>query len=383
VATDLRSKLLTLVDEVEAVLSAHADEAEAIRTLPEPSWRALHDRGLFRLKAPRELGGFEADPVTQILVFERVAAIDTSAGWALFVGAGNLAFMSAWLPDAGIADVLVEGRLPRVAGGLMPTGSATKVDGGYRLSGRWQFGSGSGHAEWLFGNGFVEGPDPRAVLSFVFPRDAAVVDEQSWTVNALRGTGSFDISVAEVFVPEHRTYNAFARPARGGPLYQLRLPGFVAMEHGAFALGVARRAIEEMTELAKSKARGYVNPQGVAARGVFQSDLGHCDLALRAARSALVDAYDRAWGLVSAGENCDVATQTQLRGAAVYATDVAIEVCRKMFTHAGARSLFGGNVIERCLRDVTAAGQHAMVSDGAYEKRGQVLLGFPDTTPMD
>jgi alkylation response protein AidB-like acyl-CoA dehydrogenase len=99
------------------------------------------------MKSPRELGGFEADPVTQIEVIERIAYVDTSAGWSMFVGSGTLALIAAWMPDEGISDFLVDGRLPRTAGGVAANGRAERVDGGYRLTGRWPFGSGSEHAE--------------------------------------------------------------------------------------------------------------------------------------------------------------------------------------------------------------------------------------------
>jgi alkylation response protein AidB-like acyl-CoA dehydrogenase len=373
---DTRSELMNAVDRVEAVVLAHANQAQDLGTLAEPAWQALHDHGLFRLKAPRDAGGHEADPVTQIEVFERVASIDSSAGWTLFVGAGNVAMLSGWLPDEGLADVLVDGRLPRVASGIVPSGTAVPTSDGYVLNGRWQFGSGSGHAEWLSGNAFVQGAEPPTVLGCAFPRADVTIHPDSWEVGGLKGTGSYEFSVADLFVPGSHTFDVSTPPHRGGALFQIPLPGFVAMEHGAFAVGVARRAIDEMSELAKSKVRGYITPQGVAARSSFQLELGRTDLALRAARAGLISAYNDAWAAVTSGEPCDVAMQTQLRCAAVYATDVAIDACRTMFRYAGAKSLFSGNIIERCLRDVTAAGQHAMVSDAAYESRGQVLLGL-------
>jgi alkylation response protein AidB-like acyl-CoA dehydrogenase len=379
----VRSQLMRAVDEAENTLLAHADEAEALGTLPEVSWRALQDAGLFLFKAPRDVGGLEADPVTQIELIERVASIDTSAAWAMMIGATSVAMLTASIPEAGLTDVRVEGRLPRVAGGITPSATATRTSGGYKVSGRWQFGSGSAHAEWLLGPGFIEGDEPRRPRTFAFPRSDVRIHEDTWNVRALRGTGSYDIAVSNAFVPEHLTYDGSKPPARGGVLYKIRVPGFVALEHGAFALGAAGRALSEVAELAKSKTRGYINPVGVAGRGSFQNELGRCDLALRAARGELRQANAAAWALVNDGGECDAGMQTELRCAAVYATDVAIDVARRMFRHAGAKSLYAGNVVERCLRDVTAAGQHAMVSDAAYEKRGQILLGFPNVAAMD
>jgi alkylation response protein AidB-like acyl-CoA dehydrogenase len=379
----MTAQIMRAIDAIEKTLLAHADEAEASGTLPERSWRALQEAGVFLLKSPRAAGGLEADPVTQIEAIERISAIDTSAGWTAMIGSGSLAIVSAWIPQAGLDEIRIDGRLPRVAGGVMPSATATRVSGGYKLRGRWQFGSGSAHAEWLLGNAFVEGDASRLPKLFVFPRREAIVHEDSWNVRALRGTGSYDISVSDIFVPEHRACDVFGPAARGGPFFRISIPGFVALDHGAFALGAARRVLSEVTELARSKARGYLNPMGVAGRALFQAELGRCDLALRAARGELIEANAAAWRLVNESGACDVAMQTELRCAAVYATEVAIDVARRMFRHAGARSLYAGNVVERCMRDLTAAGQHVMVADAAYERRGQVLLGFPSVAPMD
>jgi alkylation response protein AidB-like acyl-CoA dehydrogenase len=134
---ELRAHLLGQVDAIADTLASCADEAERAGRYPEAGWRALHDAGLFRMKAPRELGGAEADPVTQIELIEKVAYIDTTAAWTMFVGAGTLAIASAWLPEAAMDDYLVDGRLPRTAGGVAATGAAVPVEGGYRVTARW------------------------------------------------------------------------------------------------------------------------------------------------------------------------------------------------------------------------------------------------------
>jgi alkylation response protein AidB-like acyl-CoA dehydrogenase len=378
---ETRTALLSAVERVRPILEANADDAEREGTLPEPAWRALHDAGLFRLKAPRALGGFEADPTTQIEVIEAVSYIDTSAAWTMMIGAGGLSGISPWLDDQGIEAVMVEGRLPRVAGALMPGGPAVREDGGYRVRGRWQFASGSEHAEWFFGTAIVAGEDPPGRVGCLFRR-AAVTLHDNWHVGGLKGTGSQDFSVEDVFVPDYLTLDLGAPAKRGGPLYSLGIPGLVINEFIGFALGAARRSVDEMTALAKSKTRGYFIPQGVAARGAFQLDLGRADLQLQAARAGALDTWRRVWALVVEGQPPDVATQVELRAVSLYATDVAIEVCERMFRHAGARSLFSGNVIERNLRDVLAAAQHNMVSDVAYELHGRVMLGFEDVVPM-
>src|SRR5215472_1535374 len=112
--TATREALLAAVERVRPILEANADEAERLRTLPEPAWRALHDEGLFVLKAPRGLGGFEADPLTQIEVYEAVSRIDTSAGWTLMIGTGALTLTMPWVSESGLKVLMSGGRLPRM-----------------------------------------------------------------------------------------------------------------------------------------------------------------------------------------------------------------------------------------------------------------------------
>lgn len=379
----VRKELMRAVADISDVVVDCADEAEETGYYPERGWRAMHDSGLFRMKAPAELGGLEADPVTQTEVFEEVARLDSSAGWTLFVGAGTLAMIAGWVKEEALDQFLVDGRLPRVTGGIVPSAKAVPVDGGYRVTGRWQFGSGSAHAERFSGNAVVDAEDHTPpVVGCLFTPDQVTLHD-NWDVNALRGTGSQDFSVTDLFVPDERTFDNFRPAVRGGALYRIPMPGLFANEHGAFALGLARRALEEMTELAKSKTRGYIKPQGVAARGTFQFDLGRAEVALSAARRQMDAVYERAWAVATAGHAPDAALQTEMRCAAVYATEVSMDVCRSMFRYAGARSLYRGNVIERCLRDVQAGAQHGMVNDAAYEARGQVLLGMGDVAAIN
>jgi alkylation response protein AidB-like acyl-CoA dehydrogenase len=219
------------------------------------------------------------------------------------------------------------------------------------------------------------------VIGVAFPRDAATIHD-TWDVSSLKGTGSADISVEDLFVPTEHTFDNFAPAARGGAIYTISLPGFVANEHGAFALGAARRAIDETAALAKTKTRGYVIPQGVAAREKFQWDLGRADIALRSARAGLIAVNEAAWQAAESGAGVDVDLQTRLRGAAVHATEVALEAARAMFRYAGAKSLYAGNVIDRCLRDIQAAAQHGIVNDVSYELHGQSILGQQDIAPL-
>ena len=382
---DKHRLLMDAVESVRDTLEANAEESERIGTLAPASVNALYESGLLRLKMPHVLGGAEADLVTQLDVLEAVSRIDPSSGWCLMIGAASLGGLAAFLPDDSIEEVFVGGQPPKVAGAAAPSGTATPVAGGYRVTGRWQFGSGIQHAEWVSAgarvtNGFDGYPRQ---LRVIMPRHKVKVHD-NWQVMGLRGTGSCDFSVDDLFVPDGFAWDStLTEPVRGGALYRLGRPGFVTNEHSAFALGVARRALDAVTEVAASKTRGYNSVNLLANRPAFQWMLGECDMRLRAARSLNVEILEEAWESVCAGHTPPPPLQARMRSCATYTTDVAVDVTSRAFHYGGGAALFTTSILQQCLRDVHAAAQHQMVSDTAYENHGQFLLGLPDARVME
>jgi alkylation response protein AidB-like acyl-CoA dehydrogenase len=379
-----RQVLLAAVERVRETILAGAVAAEENATLPAATVAALYESGLFSIKLPAELGGAEADPVTQMEVFEAIARLDPSAGWCTMIGATSIGEPGAFLPDEAIAQVFAGGRIPTAACGLVPTGRAAPVDGGYRLTGRWPFASGIRHAEWVATTAFVD-REPGATEErrvFVVPATALQIHD-NWQVAGLEGTGSCDFSAAELFVPEAFSWNRLeARPRRGGAIYLLGRPGFVANECVGFALGVGRCALDAITAFAQSKRRGLKQQATVASRAVFQRTLGECDLRLRAVRALAFELFERAWQIASAGQVPPPALQAELRGVASLATEVAVDTATRAFRYGGGAALYRTNILQRCLRDINAAAQHVVVSDVAYENHGQFLLGLPGADPL-
>ena len=377
--------LMDAVESVRDTLEAGAEESERIGTLVPASVEALYESGLLRLKTPHVLGGAEADLVTQLDVLEAVSRIDPSSGWCLMIGAASLGGLAAFLPDDSIEEVFAGGQPPKVAGAAAPSGTATPVAGGYRVTGHWQFGSGIQHAEWVSaGAGVASEFDgyPRQ-LRLIMPRHKVKVHD-NWRVMGLRGTGSCDFSVDDLFVPDGFAWDStLTEPVRGGALYRLGRPGFVTNEHSAFALGVARRALDAITEVAASKTRGYNSLNLLANRPAFQWALGECDMRLRAARSLNVEILEEAWKSVCDGHTPPRPLQAQMRSCATYTTDVAVDVTSRAFHFGGGAALFATSILQQCLRDVHAAAQHQMVSDTAYENHGQFLLELPDARVME
>jgi alkylation response protein AidB-like acyl-CoA dehydrogenase len=378
-----RAYLLAAVERIRDVVAAGAEEAERLRTLPTATVRALVDSGLLAMKVPASLGGAEADPVTQLDVIEAVTRIDASTGWCLMVATTAVGLPAGFLPDEAVARILEGGRVPPAAIAILPTGTATPVDGGYRLTGRWPFASGVRHAEWLTAGVMVrrDARDAGERSIAVIPAAAAAIHD-NWQVAGLEGTGSSDFSVTDGFVPAAFVWSVAARPRRGDALFRLGMPAFVAYEHVAFALGVGRRALEAAAALALTKARGIVTTSPLAGRAAFQALIGEGEIRLRAARAGAVELFEAAWAAVGAGQTLSRRQQAELRSVATHATETAVDVVTGLFRAAGGGALYRSGVLQRCLRDINAGAQHFMVSDSAYERLGQILLGFPDVDPM-
>lgn len=380
---EMRQALLTTVARIRPEIERASAEGESLMTLPASSVSAIADSGLFRLKLPEVLGGLEADLITQYEVIEAMSYVDAAAGWSVMIGATCIAVLGAFLPDAAVAEVFRGPRAPRSASTIAPTGTARQTDGGYTLSGRWAFASGVRHSDWISVGALV--PDPHASrprhLMFAFPTSRARIHD-NWDTIGLRGTGSCDLSLEDVFIPTSFTFDILTgEPARGGPLFRLGFPAFVAYEHAAFATGVARRALDTLVEWAPAKMRG-IPPSPLVGRGSFQRDLGELDLKLRAARALALDRNREAWATVTAGGRPDARLQAELRGAAVFATDVAVEVTTSAYRFAGGGAVYKPNLLERAVRDLYTATQHFMVSSSAYETHGQGLLGMTGLNPL-
>lgn len=378
-----RLALLAKVEGLRETLEAGADEGDRNGTLAPSVVDALYDAGLFAIKLPQELGGAEADLVTQFEVIEAVSRIEPSAGWCTMIGASGVALLGANLPDEAIAQVFAGGYVPRSAGTYLTKGEARPVEGGYLVTGRWAFASGIRHSHWLSATTLVvrDGKITDEHLKVVFPASDAEIHD-NWDVAGLRGTGSCDFSVSNLLVPDtFANTGAESEPKRGGPLYRLGFPGFVAYEHSAFALGVARRALDTIIQNAGTKKRG-IQPSLLASRPSFQKSIGECDLSLRAARTLVVQILEEAWAQACEGATPGPQMQDEMRSSATFATSVALNVVTTAFRYGGGSALYRSSVLQRCLRDLNAAAQHLMVSESAYENHGQFMLDIPDADPM-
>ena len=382
--SEKRRFLLDAVESVRDTVAASADESERLGTLAPAAVQAIRDAGLFTLKLPQSLGGAEADPVTQIEVIEALSYIDASAGWCLMIGATAIGQPGAFAGDEAVAEIFADGRIPTAATSTALRGNAIPVEGGYILSGRWPFASGVRHAEWMTAGATVQadGDSDGVNLTLVFPVSKGHIHD-NWHVTGLEGSGSNDVSATELFVPEAFSWDPTVwESKRGGAIYRMGRPGFVANEHSGVALGIARRALEEIMATAPTKKRGNPPTASLADREAFRGDIASCDFRLRSARALAHEVFERAFQTACSGQVPDADAQSEMRAVSTYVTEVAVDVATTAFRYAGGSAIQRSNILQRCLRNINAAAQHFMVSDTALENYGASLLEAPDVKPM-
>lgn len=385
--SELRDQLIAGIRASREKLESAGDRAEELRTLPHDAVAILRSLGLFWLKTPAELGGTPLTPAEFSEVIEELAYVDTSTAWAAMIGAGCNGLTGGWLPDEGAQRVFGAGPdrvRPVVAGQLAPRGTGHPVRGGYLVSGRWAFSSGIVHADWLIGafkpedgtdgadDGDAAGTGFGRMVVFLVPKaQAEVID--NWHVAGLQGTGSLDFSVDGVFVPAEMTYELGSPAVRGGDLFRLGMPAFVSNEVPPLAIGLARRALDDMTELATHTARFPGGPT-VSERAVFHKELGRAETRIRAARAVHREAMTAAWEAAVAGSAPGEELQLAVTTASVYAVETCADVVSDLFRYGGGRVLALSSPMQRHLRNVLAARQHLALSEEHYETAGRYLL---------
>ena len=379
----LERDLLAAVARVRPIAEARALESERDATLHPDVVAALRKEGLFALAAPAELRGGGASGSTQLAVFEAMAHADSSAGWALMIGASISGMMGAYLPDA-TARAMFAGLAPLAAGLQVPMGTARPVAGGYRVTGRWGFGSGIRHADWVFTAGRVEtgvSNSPPSFIHIAVPVGRVTI-EDTWDTSFLSGSGSEHYRLEDVFVDHAHTcdYPAAARQ-RGGAFFDLPFVALVAPGHLGFALGVAQRALDEAASLAPQRIMTWTG-EPIAARSSFRAELGRQEVALQAARALAREVIARCTRRVAEGEPLTPTDWAAVRGAVTYVTEVAVQVATFAFRAGGATALLAGAPLERCFRDVHAALQHIAATVDAYDYAGRVVLGEAPFHPM-
>jgi indole-3-acetate monooxygenase len=366
--------------DLAELVEAHADDGERLRRLPLPTVEALADAGLLRMCVPEVYGGPEIDPVTMVEAIAAIAHADGAAGWCTMI-ASTTSSMAAFLPADAAREIY--GDPTSITGGVFaPNGtgvasSAAGVDG-FVVTGRWAWGSGTQHCRWVLGGTRCDDGTFRLCW---FPQ-AAVTFHDTWHTTGMRGSGSLDYSVTDVFVPLARTMQpGVSRPVVTTPLSMF--PNFTLLAAGvsAVGLGVGRRALDELIDVAQGKKPQY-SSKTLAESGFTQVEVARAEGKLRAARAFLLDELGSAWESAVAGREVTVASRTGIRLAATHAAIVGAEVADVAFTLAGGTAVYDSSPLGRCLRDAHIVTQHIQTAPKLNETIGKLLLGLDVDTSM-
>jgi alkylation response protein AidB-like acyl-CoA dehydrogenase len=364
------------------LIRAAREEGEQIRRVPPRVVKALAAAGLLQMYLPHSIGGPELAPLTVFRAIEELSKADGSIGWCAMIATDVSLFMG-WLPVEIGRQFCGQPADFRGAGSLRPLGRADPVDGGYRVRGHWNFASGIDYANWLYCPCIVmDGDEPQLIAAGTprvramwLPSDKARI-EDTWSVVGMRGTGSQDFIVDDVFVPDAHTC-FFGEPAvETGLLYNPRLvlvTLFVPVV--ANSLGIARGAIDAFIELAARESSTY-SKDVLRDRPFVQARLAKAEAILNAARAYIIDAVGTLWEEVCASVADPSLAIAQARLAIVHAMHVAVRSVDLVFHAAGTNAIYTRNPLERYFRDIHVAVQHNTAFPAQYESAGKVLMGL-------
>ncbi len=377
--------LLTAVERIRPLIQEHAPRAEADRHLSGTVYDAMHQAGLFAMMAPKSRGGYEMHPVDCMKVWEAIARIDPAAAWNLEMNQAIACYV-AWLPAAGV-DAIFRNGIPTIAGALNPPGSAIRVDSGWRITGQVPFGSGCQHAQWLV-LPFVEmdGDQPRVdpetgrptPFGAFFPRaDAEILD--TWHTLGMRGTGSTDYRVRDLFVPDQLIAPVcpLSRPAPGfeGPLYRM-WPLSSLLGESMVSVGVATAAVDSAVQVCKMKTPAY-NATPLREQQLAQFQLGKARSRVEAARDTLFCSTETAFNDVAdSGRLLSSESKIRIQLAACFAAEACAEAVRLVNDAVGTSSIRTEVPFERHFRDTHVLLQHSDKSSARYSSAGRLMLGL-------
>jgi alkylation response protein AidB-like acyl-CoA dehydrogenase len=384
-----RSDYRARVRGLAPLIAGSADAIERDRELPAELVDALIENGLFRLLLPRSLGGAELLPAEYVPIVEDIARIDASVAWCINQNSG-CSMTAAYLAPAA-AKTIFGGPRGILAWGPGP-GEARAVAGGYRVTATWAFASGSHHASWLGCHVPVVEEDggPRldrngapVVRTMLFPKSSTRFTD-IWHTLGLRGTGSDQFAVTDLFVPEEYSLHA---PSRGGDavrreqglLYCFSNLLLYAAGFAGVAMGIARSTLESFIELARDKI-----PRGARVtmrdNNVTQFQVAHAEARLASVRTYLMKALEDTTEAAAKRGPVTLDERMTIRLAASFAIEQSVEVVDLLYQAAGATAIFNVNPFERRFRDVHTVAQQLQGRQEHFETVGQYLMGLAADT---
>ena len=376
-AQEILANARALADRIrERDLAARYDE---LRNLPADLVEEVRQAGILRMNMPKIWGGPEMTELEQVEVIETLSRADASVGWCSFIWCDS-GIYSGYLDDAVARDMY-----PRLdmatSGWVYPSGQAHRVAGGYRMSGRWMFGSGCGHCDWLVAGCTVFEEDGevahdaagRPLWRILYGRPGDYQIEDTWYTTGLRGTGSNDYRCTDLFVPEERSFSLFDPPRRTGTIWArpdhfLRKTAGVPLGIAAETLDVCRRLFSEGQE--RNLRRAYRDIPRI------QSAVAEAHLILGAARSYVFTALERQWQKLERGEPLTLEERADAWLSRTNAFQAARRLVTLLYDTVGSSAIYTRkNPLDRHLRDIQTACQHIVAQTKMFENAGSLLLG--------
>ncbi len=374
------SELIDAAERLRRVCYEAADEIETQRRVPAEISAQIAAAGFYGMGIPASVGGLETPPAVSSKVIETLARGDASCAWVVFIGVTSGTAL-AMVPGASARAIYTSPQV-MLTGVFAPSGRADKVDGGFRVSGQWQWGSGSQNADWVLGgcmfydNGaplLDERGNQRTHMVIMPAGEVEFLD--TWHVSGLCGTGSLDYRVNDVFVPDERVSGYMIdRETLRQPLYAFPQFTFLALGIGAVCMGIARAAIDELIDVAVTKKRAG-NSATIASKSTSQTKLAQAEADLRSARVFYYHTLEQAWEVARSGGKVSLDVRRDLRLATTNAVMKSAGVVDEMYNLAGGTSVYRRSRLQRHFRDVHVATQHIMVAPQTLEVLGSMYFG--------
>jgi indole-3-acetate monooxygenase len=370
------------------LLDASAAEIEESRDIPAPVFERLVADDMFRMLLPEAYGGAAIEPMALVQVMEEIGRHDASTAWCL--GQNNVSTLVAAYMEPSLARAVFDGPRAIVAWGPGPA-SARAVDGGYRLTGRFDFASGSRHATWMGAHVPVTEADGSrrlaadgspGVFTLLFPKDSVRI-EDTWHVLGLKGTGSDTYHLDDLFVPESHAIprSRTVKPRVQGKLNVFTQSPLYASSFAGIALGIARATLDAfVASVAGSTPRGAKKTRG--DNNVVQATVGLGEARVRSARMFLLGTLEQVWGTIEPGDQLTQEQYVALRMATTWAIQQARETVSQLYVGAGAMAIFASRPFERRFRDIHTLSQQIQGHAAHFETIGHVLLGGEPDRPL-
>lgn len=379
---------LTSALSLQAEIAARADEMDEVRRLPADLARKMAQAGLFRIVTPSAYGGLECSPAQIVDAVAAVAEANASAGWCMMIGA-TTAINAAYM-DRKTAELIYGDPLTITGGVFAPMGRAIVDGDDYVVSGQWQWGSGSANCSWLCGGAMIVEKDgeirrlpsgrPDTRMMVFRAEDAELID--TWHVMGLKGTGSGDIAVKDLRIPQAQSVSLVTdTPKVGGALYAFPVFGLLSLGVAATALGNARGALNSFKLLATVK-KSQGSSKSLSERATIQTDFAKSTAALNSAQAYLYDEIEKTWDMAETTGEIEVSRRTQLRLACTHMVRTSADVCRTTYELGGGAALYLQNDLQRRFRDSHAMTQHIVAAPATYELFGRILFDLPTDVSM-